>query len=63
MSSFNDISVNSINALNNGGIITLNDTLVGDISSSKLTDISNILTDLLATVNDLSNAYHSHSTH
>ena len=60
VSSFNDISVNSINALNNGGIITLNNTLVGDISSNKLTDISNILSDLLAKVNDLSNAYHSH---
>ena len=63
VSSFNDISVNTINALNNGGFITVNNTLVGDISSNKLTDISNILTDLLATVNDLSNAYHSHTTH
>ena len=61
VSSFNDISVNSINALNNGGIITLNNTLVGDISSNKLTDISNILTDLLAMVNDLSYDYHTHT--
>ena len=61
VSSFNDISVNSINALNNGGLITLNNILVGDISSNKLTDISNILTALITKVNDLSNNYHSHS--
>ena len=59
-SSFNDISVNTINALNNDGIITLNNILVGDISSSKLTDISNILTQLIIKVNDLSTNYHSH---
>jgi hypothetical protein len=56
VSSFNDISVNSINALNIDGIITLNNILVGDISSNKLTDISNILTSLLIKVIDLSNA-------
>lgn len=60
LSSFNDISVNTINALNNGGIITLNNILVGDVSSNKLTDISNILTKLIITVNDLSSSYHSH---
>ena len=60
VSSFNELSVNTISALNNGGFITLNNTLVGDVSSNKLTDISNILTQLIITVNDLSSSYHSH---